>query len=344
MKYTKLYKTISIIGAGSWGTGLAALLSEKNFKIRLWAFEEEVVHSIQHFNENKIYLPGVHLDSSLLATNSIEEALNNTDLVLFVVPSHAARTVLKEMALYLKPGIPILSATKGIENKSLLLPTQIMQQVLPKKCHSYIGALSGPTFAKEIILKQPAAAVLSIRNSKLAIQLQRTLTTSSFIVYFSKDLLGIQLGGALKNVIAIATGCSDGLGYGDNTRAALITRGLSEIIRLGIAMGAEKETFAGLSGIGDLILTATSNQSRNYSVGYKVGKGIPVADILSGIKSVAEGVKTTLSAYHLARRLKVKTPIIEQLYLILYKKKDPKKAVAELIYRAAHSKKEKFEF
>ncbi len=344
MDFKKSIKNIAIMGAGSWGTGLAALLSEKDFKIRLWAYEEEVVQSIRSFNENKVYLPGVPLPSSLFATSSIEEAMEGADLVLFVVPSHAARSVLKEMARYLKPGVPILSATKGIENKTLLLPTQIMEEVLPGKCHPYIGALSGPTFAKEIILKQPTAAVVAIRNSRLAVLLQKNLTTSSFIVYVSKDLLGVQLGGALKNVIAIATGCSDGLGFGDNSRAALITRGLSEIIRIGMAMGAKKETFAGLSGIGDLILTATSHQSRNYSVGYKVGKGIPISEILSGTKSVAEGVKTTLSAYHLAKRLGVETPIIEQLYFILYKNKDPKKAVAELIYRAAHSKKEKLEF
>lgn len=344
MNLKETFKNLTILGAGSWGTGLAALLSEKYFNIRLWAYEEEVVHSIRDFNENKIYLPGVPLSPSLFVTSSIEEAVKDADLILFVVPSHAARAVLKELALYLKPGIPILSATKGIENKTLLLPTQIMGEVLPKKCHPFIGVLSGPTFAKEIILKQPTAAVIAIRNSRLAILLQKQLTTSSFIVYLTRDLIGVQLGGALKNVIAIATGCSDGLGFGDNSRAALITRGLSEIIRIGIAMGAKKETFAGLSGIGDLILTATSHQSRNYTVGYKVGKGVPISEILSGSKSVAEGVKTTLSAYHLAKQLGVETPIIEQLYLILYKKKDPKKAVAELIYRAAHSKKEKLEF
>ncbi|MBI1824209.1 MAG: NAD(P)-dependent glycerol-3-phosphate dehydrogenase [Nitrospirae bacterium] len=344
MQFPKQLKTISIIGAGSWGTGLAALLSEKSFNIRLWAFEEETVQSIHDLRENKIYLPGVPLSSSIQVTSSMEEALENSDLVLFVVPSHAARSVLVKIARFIKPGTPVLSATKGIENKTLLLPTQIMREILPKKCQSYIGALSGPTFAKEIILKQPTAAVLAIHDSRLAIFLQTHLTTSSFIIYVSKDILGVQIGGALKNVIAIATGCSDGLGFGDNSRAALITRGLSEIIRLGVAMGAKKETFAGLSGIGDLILTATSHQSRNYSVGYQVGKGSAVREIIGGSKSVAEGVRTTLAAYHLAKRFKIKTPIIEQLYLILYKNKEPRKAVDELIYRAAHSKKEKLEF
>ncbi|MHB8483086.1 MAG: NAD(P)H-dependent glycerol-3-phosphate dehydrogenase [Nitrospiria bacterium] len=340
----KPVKCISVIGAGSWGTALAALLSEKKINTRLWAYEKEVVDSIRNFRENKIYLPGVPLSSELRVTASMSEAVDQSDLILFVVPSHAARPVLNEISLHLKREIPIISATKGIENETLLLPTQIMQEIFPKRFHRFLGVLSGPTFAKETLLKQPTAAVLAMKNFDLAASLQKRLTTSSFIVYLSKDIIGAQLGGALKNVIAIATGCSDGLGFGDNTRAALITRGLSEIIRLGIAMGAKKETFSGLSGIGDLILTATSRQSRNYSVGFQIGKGIPVSRILSGTKSVAEGVKTTLSAYHLSKRCQVPAPIIEQLYYILYKNKDPKKAVAELIYRAAHAKGKKLEF
>ena len=333
-----------MIGAGSWGTALAALLSEKEIKTRLWAYEKEVVDSIGEFKENKIYLPGVILSSDLQVTSSMSEALDQTDLILFVVPSHAARSVLKEMAIHLKKEIPIISATKGIENDTLLLPTQIMQEIFPKKYHRSIGVLSGPTFAKETLSNQPTAAVLAMKHFDLAALLQKKLSTSSFIVYLSKDILGVQLGGALKNVIAIATGCSDGLGFGNNTRAALITRGLSEIIRLGVAMGAKKETFAGLSGIGDLILTSTSRQSRNYSLGYQIGKGIPVAKVLSETNSVAEGVKTTLSAYHLSVRYQVEAPIIEQLYYILHKNKDPKKAVAELIYRAAHPRGKKLEF
>lgn len=338
-------KTVSVIGAGSWGTGLAAILSgKKGFKIRLWAYEKEVADSIRKFHENKIFLPGVPLSDSIMVSSSMEETLDKTDLLIFAVPSHVARPVLKDISLYLKKGVPVISATKGIENETLMLPSQIMDEVFPKKFHSSIGVLSGPTFAKEIILKQPTAAVLAVRNYPLAVSLQKKLTTPYFLLYLSKDLLGVQLGGALKNVIAIATGCSDGLGFGDNSRAALITRGLSEIIRLGVAMGAKKETFAGLSGIGDLILTATSHQSRNYTVGHKIGQGIPLSKIFSGTKTVAEGVRTTLSAYHLARRYKVATPIIEQLYYILYKNKDPKKAVAELIYRAVHARGEKLEF
>ncbi len=344
MSPPKPVKTIAVIGAGSWGTALAAIFSEKKIKTRLWAYEKEVLDSIQKFKENKMYLPGVPLSPDLRVTCSISEAVDGSDLILFVVPSHAARPVLKEISLHLKKEIPIISATKGIENETLLLPTQMMQEIFPKRFHRYLGVLSGPTFAKEILLKQPTAAVLAMKNFDLAASLQKKLTTSSFIVYLSKDVIGAQLGGALKNVIAIATGCSDGLGLGDNSRAALITRGLSEIIRLGTAMGAKKETFSGLSGIGDLILTATSRQSRNYSLGYQIGKGIPVARILSETKSVAEGVKTTLSAYHLSKRYRVAAPIIEQLYYILYKNKDPKKAVAELIYRAAHSRGKKLEF
>ena len=341
---TKPIQTISVIGAGSWGTALATLLCEKHSAVRLWAYEKEVVDAIRLTQENKRFFPGIKLPSAVTATNSLQEALSGTDLVIFVVPSHAARSVLKEMVPHLKQPVPIISATKGIENDTLLLPTQIMREILPSKFHSKMGVLSGPTFARELAGRQPTAAVLATRNRLLSLPLQKQLTTSHFIVYLSTDLIGVQIGGALKNVIAIATGCSDGLGFGDNSRAALITRGLSEIIRLGVALGGKKETFAGLSGIGDLILTATSKQSRNYSVGYKIGLGIPLSTILQESPGVAEGIKTTLSVHHLSRKYGVDMPIIQQLYMILYKNKDPKEAVRELIYRAAHARGKKLEF
>ena len=338
------FNSVTVIGAGSWGTALALLLSEKGLRVTLWAYEEEVVESINRKHENTLYLPGFSLNPEIRATGSMKEAVRSSSLVLFAVPSHAARSVLTELAAVLKEPLPLLSATKGIENGTLLLPIQIMKEILPAKFHGFLGVLSGPTFAKEIILKQPAAAVLAMRQPLLAAGLQKALTTPSFLIYLSRDVTGVQVGGALKNVIAIASGCSDGLGLGMNARAALITRGLSEMIRLGCAMGAKRETFAGLSGIGDLILTATSPLSRNYSSGYRIGQGIPVAEAGNSSRFVAEGFKTTLSAYHLARKLRVKAPITEELYQVLYRQKDPKKAVTELIERAARSKREKFEF
>ncbi|HXN07169.1 MAG TPA: NAD(P)H-dependent glycerol-3-phosphate dehydrogenase [Nitrospiria bacterium] len=337
------FKRASVIGAGSWGTALAILLSSKG-EVRHWAFEKEVAETINRDRENKTYFPGVVIPLGVKATNSLEEALADTDLVIFVVPSHAARSVLSQMVPFLRKPVPFISATKGIENNTLLLPTQIMKEVLPRPFHARLCALSGPSFAREIAQNQPTAVVLATGNKTLALPLQKHLTSAHFIVYLSTDIVGVQIGGALKNVIAIATGCSDGLGFGDNSRAALITRGLSEIIRLGSALGAKKETFAGLSGIGDLILTATSRQSRNYSVGFKIGKGIPMSQITGESPSVAEGIKTSFSVHQLSKKLRVDMPITEQLYKILYENKEPKKAVDELIYRAAHARGKKLEF
>jgi len=324
---------VAVIGAGSWGTALANLLAGKGVDVRLWVREEEVFQQIANERTNRVFLPGVALDRRLQPVRSYEEALKERELVLMVVPSHVFREVLTGLRPHLVEGMSLISATKGIENESLLIMSQVAQSVLPDTFMADFASLDGPSFAKEVSRKLPTAVTIASADVAHAQELQRLFSTEFFRVYASQDVIGVQLGGALKNVIAIAAGAADGLEFGLNARAALITRGLAEITRLGVAMGASRDTFAGLAGMGDLVLTCTGDLSRNRTVGFKIGKGMSLAEITESMNMVAEGIKTARSAYDLANKKGVDMPITTQVYQILYNGKDPKEAVKALMGR-----------
>ncbi|NOQ42002.1 MAG: NAD(P)H-dependent glycerol-3-phosphate dehydrogenase [Desulfuromusa sp.] len=324
---------IAVIGAGSWGTTLANLLAEKGYPVTLWCFEEDLAERIQQSGINDLYLPEVHLSKKLQTTSNLKSAVSEKQLLLFVTPSQVTRQVLQQALPDLSPQALIVSASKGIENDSLKLLSQVFEELLPESMHQQLGFLSGPSFAKEVSVGMPTAVVVAARDLAVAEEIQKIFSTEKFRVYTHNDIIGVELGGAMKNVIALAAGVADGLGFGHNTRAALITRGLAEMTRLGIKLGGAAETFAGLAGMGDLVLTCTGDLSRNRSVGIELGKGRKIDEILAGMQMVAEGVKTTLSAYQLADQLGVDVPIIEQMYLLLYQDKDPRQAVTDLMSR-----------
>lgn len=332
MGQTKKVK-IGAIGAGSWGTTLANLLADNGHTVDLWVREDDVYDQIKKNKINETFLPGMKLVENLNPVKTFEEALKDKDIVMMVVPSHFYRGVLTELKPYLKPGMKFISATKGIENDTLKVMSQVAEEVLEPEYTKDFACLAGPSFAKEVVIKQPTAVTIACKDLSLAEMFQGIFSTDLFRVYISDDLTGVQLCGALKNVIAIAAGASDGLGFGLNARAALITRGLAEITRVGVAMGANPMTFAGLSGMGDLVLTCTGDLSRNRTVGLKIGKGMSLEEITEGMKMVAEGVKTSISAYELAKKMGVDMPIVDQVYETLYKGKDPLLAVKELMTR-----------
>ena len=332
MGQTKAVK-IGAIGAGSWGTTLANLLADTGHKVDLWVREDDVYEQIKNKRINGTFLPGMKLVDSLNPVKTFEEALNDKDLIMMVVPSHFYRSVLTQLKPFLKPGMKFISATKGIENNTLKVMSQVAEEILEPEYTESFACLAGPSFAKEVVVKQPTAVTIACRDISQAERLQNVFSTDLFRVYVSDDLIGVQLCGALKNVIAIGAGASDGLGFGLNARAALITRGLAEITRLGVAMGANPMTFAGLSGIGDLVLTCTGDLSRNRTLGLKIGKGMKLDEITNGMTMVAEGVKTSISAYELAKKMGVDMPIVDQVYETLYNGKDPLLAVKELMTR-----------
>lgn len=340
---TRKKGAVGVIGAGSWGTTLARVLAGNGFPVQLWCFEEETAAQIRSERENRNFLPGVRLPATVEPVTALAEALRDKDLLLLAVPSHVFRDLVNQMLPYLsrvKKGCLWISATKGIENDSLNTMTGVLRESLEAVHHPYIGALSGPSFAKEVARELPTAVALGARTREAAQRAQKMFANSYFRVYTNPDLTGLELGGALKNVIALAAGISDGLGLGDNSRAALITRGLAEISRLGVSLGARPATFFGLAGIGDLVLTCTGELSRNRSVGLRLGKGEKLSGILSALKTVAEGVKTTRAAYQLALRERLEMPIITQVYGILYENQNPRRAVQDLMTRDLKSENE----
>jgi len=326
-------KSIGVIGAGSWGTTLADMLAKKQQEVTLWAYEKELVSEMQTGRENSIYLPGIRLSDNLNFTGSLEEAVKDKDLLLFVVPSQVLRRVLLEAVPHISTHSLIVSASKGIEVDSLKLVSQVYEECLPEVLFRRFAVLSGPSFAREVAMEMPTAVVAAAADPQVAKGVQDIFNCSFFRVYTNSDLIGVELGGAVKNVIAIAAGISDGLGFGSNTRAALITRGLAEISRLGQALGARAETFAGLAGMGDLVLTCTGDLSRNRSVGIQLGQGRTLPEILSEMRMVAEGVKTTESTCLLARKLGVDMPIAFKVNEILYNDRPARDAVIELMSR-----------
>lgn len=331
---------IGVIGAGSWGTTLANLLAKKGFPVTLWVYETDLAERMAKTRINDLYLNGFTLSPNLVFTNELSEAVVDHQLLLLVSPSQVMRQVLKQLQPHLDKTCLLVSAAKGIENNSLQLMSEVLEEVLGAEVKNRCAFLSGPSFAKEVAEEQPTAVTLAADDLGVAHRVQEIFSTDYFRVYTNQDVVGVEIGGALKNVIALAAGVSDGLGFNHNARAALITRGLVEIGRLGMAKGAIESTFAGLAGMGDLVLTCTGDLSRNRTVGMELGRGRKLDEILNQMHMVAEGVKTTLSAYQLANKLGVKMPITEQMYQILYEDKDPKLAVADLMRRALTSEDE----
>jgi len=324
---------IGVIGAGAWGTALANLLADQGHEVALWAFEKEVCSDILESRENKVFLPGIRLCKSLAPSNDLNNVAAAKDMLLLAVPSHIFRSVAVRLVHHPDEKTIIVSATKGIENETHLTMSGILQQLLPPRLHGQIAVLSGPSFAKEVAKKIPTAVTVAAHVPAVAEQVQATFAAPYFRVYTSYDVLGAELGGALKNVMAIAAGISDGLGLGYNTRAALITRGVTEIQRLATRLGANAQTFMGLAGIGDLVLTCTGKLSRNWMVGQRLGQGMKLEAILSQTRTVAEGVRTTKSVYNLSRKIGVEMPIAEQIYRILYEDLEPKEALRMLMNR-----------
>ena len=324
---------IGVIGGGSWGTALANLLGTKGYAIDFWVFEEEVRAQILTFRENRIFLPGIPLSERLHPTGDLRQAVMGKDLVLMVVPSHLMRAVSQRMSSHVPDKALIVSASKGIENQTLLTMSGVLSQTLAQIPDTHIAALSGPSFAREVARQSPTVVTVASKNSATASLVQQIFATPAFRVYTHDDVIGVELGGAVKNVIAIAAGIIDGLGLGLNTRAALITRGLAEIRRLGLKLGANPHTFSGLAGVGDLVLTCTGDLSRNHTVGKKIGEGRNLPDILSETRTIAEGIKTAESVYNLSTKLGVEMPISHAVYHILYGGLSPEEAVYQLMTR-----------
>lgn len=321
---------VSVIGAGSWGTALAILLEKNGHQVTLWSHREEEAKELAKNREHKSKLPGVEIPEGIEIIGNLESALREKDVIVFAVPSVAVRSTAKKVAPYVKEGQLIVNVAKGIEETTLMTLTDIIEEEIPgaKGC-----VLSGPSHAEEVSRGLPTTCVVGAKDKETAEFLQNIFMSPVFRVYISPDILGIELGGALKNVIALAAGTADGLGYGDNTKAALITRGITEIARLGIAMGAKADTFYGLSGIGDLIVTCASKHSRNRKAGYLMGQGRNMQQAMDEVNMVVEGVYSAKAGLALSQKYKVEMPIIEQVNKVLFEGKAPADAVRELMVR-----------
>jgi glycerol-3-phosphate dehydrogenase (NAD(P)+) len=324
----------AVIGAGAWGTALANVLAKNGHPVTLWAREPDVAADVNHNRENRRFLPGVCVTEGVVATGAIDDALGGAELVIYVAPSHALREVVASGARSVRSEAVLVVASKGIERGSLEIMSDVVGGTLPS--HPVV-ALSGPTFAAEVANGQPTAVVAASTNLAAAEFVQRALSSDVFRVYTHDDVIGVELGGALKNVMAVATGIADGLGLGFNSRAALITRGLAEMTRLGVALGASQATFAGLAGLGDLVLTCTGALSRNRALGIEIGKGSTLEQALAGKDTVAEGVLNTISARALAEREGVDMPIVHAVHRILFERQSPRGAIAELMTRELRS-------
>lgn len=323
--------TVAVIGAGAWGTTLAQLLADKGAPVRLWVREPEVFADLGRERLNHTFLPGVRLSGRIIFTQEYAVALQGVRLALMATPSHVFREVLRELRPHLPPDAVLGSATKGMEIESLLTMEGVVREELGAE--TPYAVLSGPSFAREVVQKIPTAVTIASRRREVAHNLQRLFSTPYFRVYTSHEVTGVELGGALKNIFAIGTGILEGMGLGSNSRAAVITRGLAEMTRLGARLGANPMTLMGLAGLGDLVLTCTSSQSRNFQVGVKLGKGFPLQEILESMTEVAEGVKTTRAVHLLAQRLGVEMPIVDAVYRILYEDLGPRDAIKKLMAR-----------
>lgn len=328
---------VTILGAGNWGTAIAKLLGNNQVSVTLWTREEDVCESILHRHENVRYLPNVSLPPTVSATSDLSTALRDADAVVLTIPTQALRAVLTEaLSAGLSSTALIINAAKGIEINSGMLISQLLTDILPTGTMDRVAYLSGPTFANEVAREFPTTALVASTNSTTATTVQRLLRTPYFLTYTSDDVVGVEVGGAVKNVMAIACGMSDGLGFGHNTRAALITRGLYEMIKIGVKLGANPLTFSGLAGVGDLVLTCTGDLSRNRTVGYRMGQGESLDVITQSMTMVAEGVPTTKAVYQLVTKLGITAPITTEMYHILYENKSPRQAVDDLTQLELH--------
>jgi glycerol-3-phosphate dehydrogenase (NAD(P)+) len=324
---------VAIIGAGGWGTALAATLARADRRVSLWVYEADLAAVMSESRENPIYLPSIRIPESVHISNSMNSVLADSRIVIMAVPSHVFRSVVQQMAPLVQPNTIFVSATKGIETCTLMRMSQVITDVLGTSVESRIAVISGPTFAPEVARGVPTALVVASPLESLRIQLQNELSTPRFRLYTNLDIIGVEIGAATKNIIAIAAGVADGLGLGSNAAAALVTRGLAEITRLAVACGGRRETLSGLAGLGDLILTSYGNLSRNRRVGIALGQGRRIEDIIGGMRSVAEGVKTAESAVALARKLNVEMPIAERMYAVLYEGLKVQDAINDLMER-----------
>jgi glycerol-3-phosphate dehydrogenase (NAD(P)+) len=324
---------VSVLGAGGWGTTLAIVLHENGHKVTLWEYNRDYAETISKFRENFYYLPKIKIPAGIEITSDLVKAVQSGELLVISTPTQFIRNSFSSLKDYDFGSKIILNVSKGIEIGTMLLVNEIVEDIFPKADPARIAALSGPSHAEEVVKKIPTAVVCGSRDAGIAEIVQKVFSNEYFRVYSSSDVVGVETGGALKNVIAIAAGISDGAGFGDNTKAAIMTRGISEIMRLGRTLGAEKDTFYGLSGIGDLIVTCASEHSRNRFVGIQIGKGRKLDDILADMKMVAEGVSTTKSALELAKKKNVEIPIVEKVNEILFEGVSPVEATKDLMLR-----------
>lgn len=325
-------KRAAVLVAGSWGTALASVLANNGYAVMLWTRNEEQATGINQKHENSKYLPDVKLPENIFATTDLKQALEDAELALFVAPSGAMREVARQAASYLSPSTLVVHATKGFEAETLKRMTTVLSEELNRPLEELV-VLSGPSHAEEVIRKQPTTVVVASGKLEAAEQAQDALMNNHFRVYTNPDVVGVEVAGAVKNIIALGAGLTDGLNFGDNARAALLTRGLAEIGRLGAAMGANPVTFAGLAGVGDLIVTCTSKHSRNWRAGFMLADGTPLDEVLARMGMVVEGVRTTRAAYVLAKQYDVEMPITFQLYEVLFENKAPRVAVEHLMGR-----------
>jgi len=326
-------RNIAVLGAGSWGTALSVLLSKNGHNVFLWEFFKERAERISSTRKNPDFLPGVKIPERIQVTSDLKTAVYNKDIILIVVPSHVVRSICKKLARFSADNSLLVSASKGIENDTLMRMSEVFQETIPDMSKDRIAILSGPSHAEEVGKGLPTVVVAASASSETACEIQEIFMSPAFRVYTNSDIVGVELGGSFKNVIAIAAGISDGVGFGDNTKAALLNRGIVEITRLGMAMGANKNTFAGLTGMGDLIVTCTSKHSRNRYLGEQMGKGRTLKKVTEEMVQIAEGVRTTKSVYDLSKKYKVEMPISTEVYRVLFENKDPKQAVYDLMTR-----------
>jgi len=326
-------KSLTIVGGGSWGTALSIVLSPRFSTVRLWVFEKDLGLRMSRLRENDLFLPGFQLPSNVTVCTDIDAAVGGAEVVLGVMPSHHARQLYAAMKPHLVPSMTIVSATKGLEESTLMRMSEVIREVLGQPFKRRIAVLSGPTFAREVARGEPAAVVIAAPDRELGRTVQEAFSGPTFRLYTNSDVAGVELGAALKNVIAIGAGVCHGLGLGNNTMAALITRGLAEITRLAVAMGAKPRTLSGLAGLGDLVLTCTGELSRNRTVGLKLARGHRLDEILTSTQMIAEGVRTTFAAVQLAQKAGVEMPITEQMHEMLAHGKSPREAVRQLMER-----------
>ncbi len=333
MTQAALETDLAIIGAGSWGTALAMVLAPRFPRIRLWVYEKDLAERMRSTSINDLYLPGFNLPGNVQVETEFEAALSGVSMVLSVMPSHLVRTIYSQMLPYLTPSMVFISATKGLENGTLLRATEVISQCVSPSFEPRVAAISGPTFAREVARGDPTALVVASHDELLAASVQACFSGPMFRLYTSPDPAGVEVGGAVKNVVAIGAGVCHGLGLGSNTQAALITRGLAEMTRLAVALGGRPQTLAGLAGLGDLVLTCTGELSRNRTVGLELARGRRLDEIVSSMKMVAEGVKTTTATVDLAKRHSVEMPISAQMFEMLNFGLPPREAVRRLMDR-----------